>query len=303
MSEQKVLTAADIAKINEGFHRCGWTTGAVKNPNPACGCMCGTVYNEKGEPILCHGPRHSGYVCKCFPKQPDGEPAASPEGQTHGGQIEDNTYVRMVRPVDRRILGSSEADLVPLPITDDRNQSEDRELEKLRDMADLVIATQSAQPEPQRLPWDMPTTDRRIYESISAMVPEERYPLEALTKKYIDMTAQAISDCDVLRERARAAEAELAALKQELTLWRSEHDPCPFALELEALKQSYDEMATVPTSDEINYLADVWRSHNQSASLQTQIYELVKEFLGRRAERVDDYGRRLLADAAKLEGK
>ena len=72
----KVLTVADIRKLNEGNHRCGWTFGAVKNPNPECGCMCGTVYNKDGEPILRYGGCHTGVQCKCFPPK-SAEPAAS----------------------------------------------------------------------------------------------------------------------------------------------------------------------------------------------------------------------------------
>jgi len=61
---KKILTRADIAKMTEGFHRCGWDVGPVKNPNPECGCMCGTVYNAEGEPIIGHYGRHSGVRCK-----------------------------------------------------------------------------------------------------------------------------------------------------------------------------------------------------------------------------------------------
>lgn len=80
---KKVMTYADIKALTSGFHRCGWNIGPVKNPNPECGCMCGTVYNEKGEAIISYLPRHSGVQCKCFPaRQPEPHPAsAGPDKQ------------------------------------------------------------------------------------------------------------------------------------------------------------------------------------------------------------------------------
>lgn len=49
-----VLTAQDIMALTAGNHRCGWTAGPVKNPNPECGCFCGTVYAPDGHPIISH---------------------------------------------------------------------------------------------------------------------------------------------------------------------------------------------------------------------------------------------------------
>lgn len=50
---------------------------------------------------------------------------------------EDQADVRVVRPVDRGVLGQEEANLVPLPITDDRDF--DYIDPRLREEADLVI--------------------------------------------------------------------------------------------------------------------------------------------------------------------
>jgi hypothetical protein len=63
MSRAKVLTAADIAKIAEGFHWCGEASGPLKRLNPECGCMCGSVYSREGKPIISHG--RNGMRCKC----------------------------------------------------------------------------------------------------------------------------------------------------------------------------------------------------------------------------------------------
>lgn len=49
-----VLTAQDIMALTAGNHRCGWTAGPVKNPDPECGCFCGTVYAPDGHPIISH---------------------------------------------------------------------------------------------------------------------------------------------------------------------------------------------------------------------------------------------------------
>jgi len=46
------------------------------------------------------------------------------------------------------------------------------------------------------------------------------------------------SELDDLRDAFKKAEAEIERLRNELALWRSEHDPCPFSLELEELRQS-----------------------------------------------------------------
>ena len=44
----------------------------------------------------------------------------------HGGKShEDNADVRVVRPVDRSVLGPQDSELVPLSISDDRNQNPD----------------------------------------------------------------------------------------------------------------------------------------------------------------------------------
>jgi hypothetical protein len=50
---------------------------------------------------------------------------------------EDKADVRVVRPMDGSVLGSQEADLVPLPITDDRDF--DYVDPRLKDEADLVV--------------------------------------------------------------------------------------------------------------------------------------------------------------------
>lgn len=50
---------------------------------------------------------------------------------------EDKADVRVVRPVDRGVLGSQEESLVHLPITDDRDF--DYLDPRLKDEADLVI--------------------------------------------------------------------------------------------------------------------------------------------------------------------
>jgi hypothetical protein len=64
-------------------------------------------------------------------------------------------------------------------------------------------------PEPE-LPWDMPSADKLVYGSIAAKSPEERSYLQHMAKKYVDMTAQAIINCDAIRERAVTAESTLA---------------------------------------------------------------------------------------------
>jgi len=53
-------------------------------------------------------------------------------------QSDDKADVRVVRPVGGSVLGSEEADLVPLPITDDRDT--DYVDPKLKEEADLVIS-------------------------------------------------------------------------------------------------------------------------------------------------------------------
>ena len=64
-----------------------------------------------------------------------------------------------------------------------------------------------------KMPWDIPTSDRALYEPICAKSPEDRTPLEALAKKYIDLCAQAIGDCDSLRIRAHKAEDAVEQLR------------------------------------------------------------------------------------------
>lgn len=56
------------------------------------------------------------------------------------GTNDNKTNVRVVRPVGGGILGSQEADLVPLPITDDRDF--DYVDPRLKEDADLVIKVQ-----------------------------------------------------------------------------------------------------------------------------------------------------------------
>jgi len=51
---------------------------------------------------------------------------------------EDQADVRVVRPVDRSVLGQEETNLVPLPITDDRDL--DYVDPRLRDEADLIVS-------------------------------------------------------------------------------------------------------------------------------------------------------------------
>lgn len=53
-----------------------------------------------------------------------------------------------------------------------------------------------------------------------------------------------------LIERIAALEAENAQLRAELSLWRSEHDPCPFALENEQLRLQVEALGK-PVRDEL----------------------------------------------------
>jgi hypothetical protein len=46
-----------------------------------------------------------------------------------------------------------------------------------------------------------------------------------------------------LVEKSARAMARVAKLKRELAMWRSEHDPCPFALENEQLKAENSKLA------------------------------------------------------------
>lgn len=62
-----------------------------------------------------------------------------------------------------------------------------------------------------KMPWDIPTSDRALYEPICAKSPEDRTPLEALAKKYIDLCAQAIGDCDSLDNCVRIASLKTGA--------------------------------------------------------------------------------------------
>jgi hypothetical protein len=66
------------------------------------------------------------------------------------------------------------------------------------------------------LPWDMPTRERVYYDQISMKAPEDRSELEALCKRYIDLTAQLAIDLDCVRERAQRAEQQLAEAKAEI---------------------------------------------------------------------------------------
>jgi len=62
------LTSQDIKNITVGWHRCGYTIGAVPNPNPECGCMCGTIYDHDDQPVVSMYGRDSP-ACKCFPRE------------------------------------------------------------------------------------------------------------------------------------------------------------------------------------------------------------------------------------------
>ena len=64
-----------------------------------------------------------------------------------------------------------------------------------------------------KLPWDIPTSDRALYEPICAKSPEDRTPLESLAKIYIDLCAQSVGDCDALRLRAQKAERALETIE------------------------------------------------------------------------------------------
>jgi len=78
-------------------------------------------------------------------------PTAPPVAEGMGDRqkeidVENNADIRVVRPAGGGVLGSEEADLVPLPITDDRNTNPDYAL-----WADVV------EPDISRLPEPVPT--------------------------------------------------------------------------------------------------------------------------------------------------
>jgi hypothetical protein len=67
-----------------------------------------------------------------------------------------------------------------------------------------------------KFPWDMPRSDRLLYETIARMAPEDRTPVEASVKRYIDMLLAAIEGLDASRERAQTAEAEVCTKHQRV---------------------------------------------------------------------------------------
>ena len=74
-----------------------------------------------------------------------------------------------------------------------------------------------------------------------------------------------------LQAQVGALQRENAELKTEVAIWRSEHDPCPFAIELEEAKAE-NERLKAPVSDE--EWKD-WVSLAQSGSCRGAIDELV----------------------------
>jgi hypothetical protein len=67
-----------------------------------------------------------------------------------------------------------------------------------------------------KFPWDTPMSDRLLYETIARMAPEDRTPIEASLKRYIDMLLESIEGLDALRTRAQAAETNHERLTQRV---------------------------------------------------------------------------------------
>ena len=67
-------------------------------------------------------------------------------------------------------------------------------------------------------PWDIPTSELALYEAISAKLPEERTPIEALAKKYVDVCAQTVDERDLNIQRAQKAELQCDGLRSTILL-------------------------------------------------------------------------------------
>jgi len=84
----------------------------------------------------------------------------------------------------------------------------------------------TAADEPPKMPWDMTSSHRDLYEEIAATIPENRSTLQSFAKEYADHTFDLIQTRDELIESVKKAEDKLA----KIDTIASTHDGSPCAI-------------------------------------------------------------------------
>ena len=110
------------------------------------------------------------------------------------------------------------------------------------------------QDEPAKLPadkpWDMPTSDRKTYDLVASVCPEERSPVMQLFKRYADFTFELVQIRDSLAAQQTqvltslaAAQKEIEELKRLLSIQRPLHGvkaPVPSSADTTLVVQAPD---------------------------------------------------------------